>query len=117
MPRALRRLKEEPTQRLPLLRGGRDPAPHFDPAHSPIPPLVLPRPTSSRLYQRRLVGRGYARIGKSIEPVRGEAWAGVALDVSGPQQLIDQAIAFAPSWGYAYADCRSTHLHIWGGLP
>jgi hypothetical protein len=35
------------------------------------------------------LGSGYPLIGESIEPVRREAWAGVALDVSGLQQFID----------------------------
>ena len=42
-----------------------------------------------------LLGRGYAPIGEPVEPVRGKAWAGVGLDVSGPQQFIDQAIALS----------------------
>ena len=36
------RLKGKPTHRLPLLKSGRDPPPHFDPAHSPILSLVQP---------------------------------------------------------------------------
>jgi hypothetical protein len=64
-----------------------------------------------------LVGRGYAQGGKSVQAVRGKAWAWVALEVSVPQQFIDQAIAFAPARVHAYADCRSTHGHVWGWLP
>jgi hypothetical protein len=43
MTRTLRRLEEKPTQRLPLLRSGRDPAPHVDSARSPHPPRRGPR--------------------------------------------------------------------------
>src|SRR5215207_5623775 len=64
-----------------------------------------------------LVGCGYAPVGKSVQPVRGKAGAGVALEVSIPQQFIDQAIAFAPARVHAYADSRSSHHHVWGGLP
>jgi hypothetical protein len=39
------------------------------------------------------------------------------LEVSGLQQFIDQAIAFALAGVHAYADCRSTHHHVWGWLP
>ena len=63
------------------------------------------------------VGRGYARIGKSVQPMRSKARAGIALEVSVPQQFIDQAIAFAPAGVNAYADCRTTDPHVWGGLP
>jgi hypothetical protein len=49
--------------------------------------------------------------------VGGKAWAGVVLDVSGPQQFIDQLFAFASDGVHAYAECRPTHLHVWGGLP
>jgi hypothetical protein len=80
--------------------------------------LVQSRPTSRlRLRQRRLVGRGHARISKSVQPVRGKAGAGVGLEVSGLQQFIDQAIALAPARVHTYADCCSTHLHVFGGLP
>src|SRR5215207_5025832 len=47
MSRTLRRVKEKPTQRLPLLRSGRDPAPPFDPAKlalTAIVSLVEPHP-------------------------------------------------------------------------
>jgi hypothetical protein len=64
-----------------------------------------------------LVSRGYTRISKSVEAVRGKAGAGVALEVSAPQQLLDQGMAFAPARVHAYADCRSTHHHVWGWLP
>src|SRR5215210_9285521 len=40
MPRALRRLKEKPTQWLPLLRSGRDPAPPIDLVRFFHPPRV-----------------------------------------------------------------------------
>ena len=63
-----------------------------------------------------LVSRGYTRISKSVQPVRGKAGAGVALEVSAPQQLLDQGMAFAPARVHAYADCRSTH-HVWGWVP
>src|SRR5215213_11587104 len=46
MTRTSRRLKEKPTQRLPLLRSGRDPAPPFDPAKlaltDPVPRSTAP---------------------------------------------------------------------------
>src|SRR5215204_7590877 len=46
MTRTSRRLKEKPTQRLPLLRSGRDPAPPFDPAKlamtDPVPRSSAP---------------------------------------------------------------------------
>jgi hypothetical protein len=64
-----------------------------------------------------LVGCGYAQGGKSVQPVRGKAGTGIALDVSAPQQFIDQAIAFAPARVHAYADSRSTHHHVWGWVP
>jgi hypothetical protein len=60
---------------------------------------------------------GYAPVGEPVEPVRGEARAGVAPDVPAPQQLIDQAIAFETAGIHAYADCRTTDLHIRSGLP
>src|ERR687894_1161187 len=60
-----------------------------------------------------LVGCGYTPVGKSVQAVRGKAGAGVALEVSTPQQLLDQAIAFAPARVHAYTDCRSTHHHVW----
>jgi len=60
------------------------------------------------------VGCGYAQGGKSVQPVRGKAGAGIALEVSVPQQFIDQAIAFAPARDDAHANSRSTHHHVWG---
>jgi hypothetical protein len=39
------------------------------------------------------------------------------LEVSAPQQLLDQAIAFAPARVDAYADCRFTHRHVSLGSP
>ena len=42
-------------------------------------------------------GRGYARIGKSVQPVRGKAGAGIASDVSATQQLVDQGTTLAPA--------------------
>src|SRR5215208_363233 len=52
---------------------------------------------------------GCAPIGESIEPVRGKARGGVGLDVSGLQQFIDAAIAFASARVDAYAECCSSH--------
>ena len=63
------------------------------------------------------VGRDYAPVGESVQPVRGKAWAWVMLDVPGPQQLVDQDIAFDTAWIYSYADRCCTHLYVWGGLP
>ena len=76
-----------------------------------------PEPLSYRTGAICFVGCGYAQGGKSVEAVRGKAGAGIALDVSTPQQFIDQAIAFAPARDHAYADSRSTHHHVWGRLP
>jgi len=39
------------------------------------------------------------------------------VDETGVQQLIDQTVAFGTAGNYACADSRSTHLHVWGGLP
>src|SRR5215218_2872509 len=78
-------------------RAGADP--------STLLPLVQSPPTP-HLYERRLVGRGYTRIGKSVEPVRGKAGAGIALELSGLPQFIDQGTAFAPARVQAYANCR-----------
>src|SRR5215204_194118 len=78
--------------------------------------LVHPYPTP-RLFERRLIGRDYARIGEPVKPVRCKARAGIALEVSVPQQLIDQGSALAPARGQAYADCRWPHLHVWGTPP
>ena len=39
------------------------------------------------------------------------------MEVSGPQQFIDQGIALAPAGVYAYAEGRSAHLHASGALP
>src|SRR5919112_3376767 len=64
-----------------------------------------------------LLGGAYTPVSESIEPVRRKAWAGVDLDVSGLQQFIDQAIAFASARVHAYAECRSSHNHVWGGAP
>src|SRR5215207_7852895 len=64
-----------------------------------------------------LLGCGYASVGHSVQPVRGKARARVGSDVSGLQQFIDQVLAFAPARVHAYADCRSTHLHVGGGVP
>src|SRR5215203_7387927 len=64
-----------------------------------------------------LLGGGYASVGESVQPVRGKARAWVGSDVSGLQQFINQVIAFASARVHAYADCRSTHLHVWGGVP
>ena len=72
---------------------------------STLPPLVQSPPTP-HLYERRLVGYRYTRIGKSVQPVRGKAGAGIALEVSGPQQFIDQGTTLTPARVYAYADCR-----------
>src|SRR5215212_2424997 len=72
---------------------------------STLPPLVQSPPTP-RLCERRVVGYLYTRIGKSVEPVRGKAGAGIALEVSGPQQFIDQGTTLTPARVYAYADCR-----------
>src|SRR5215218_11486272 len=36
-----------------------------------------------------LLGSAYTPVGYSVQPVRRKAWAGVVLDVSGLQQLID----------------------------
>src|SRR5215210_8759522 len=43
-------------------------------------PLLFPvqSPSTPRLFERRLVGRGYARIGESVKPVRCKTGAGVA---------------------------------------
>src|SRR5215212_1690566 len=87
-----------------------------------------PRPLYARLSLSRsgvglsllgcvLLGGAYTPVGESIQPVRSKARAGVALDVSGLQQFIDQAIAFAPARIHAYAECRSSHHHVWGGVP
>src|SRR5215216_5815331 len=71
MTRTSRRLKEKPTQRVPLLRSGRDPAPPFDPAQlaltdplprstapcaSPLP--ALPLPPLRRRGVSTILGRG-----------------------------------------------------------
>src|SRR5918994_653152 len=64
-----------------------------------------------------LVGCGYTPVGESVHAVRGKAGAGVALEVSAPQQLLHQGMAFASARVHAYAECRSTHLHVWGWLP
>jgi hypothetical protein len=40
-------------------------------------------------YLLSLACSDYAPVGEPVEPVLGEAWARVASDVSGPQQLID----------------------------
>src|SRR5215217_1307219 len=71
MTRTSRRLTEKPTQRLPLLRSGRDPAPPFDPAKlaltDPVPrstapcaslPSALPLPPLRRRGLSTIVGRG-----------------------------------------------------------
>src|SRR5215203_1692718 len=92
---------------------------------SPSPPYELapPGPLYALLSVCRsepglsLVGCGYAQVGKSVQTVRGKAGAWVALEVSVPQQFLDQAIAFAPARVHAYADCRSTHHHVRGWLP
>src|ERR671911_722173 len=88
----------------------------------PSPPYLLepPRPLYALLSLYpigpglSLVGCGYAQGGKSVQAVRGKAGAWVALEVSVPQQFIDQAIAFAPPRVHAYADSRTTHHHVWG---
>src|SRR5215203_6255831 len=64
-----------------------------------------------------LVACGYTPVGESVQAVCGKAGAGVALEVSAPQQLLDQGMAFAPARVHAYADCRSTHGYEWGWLP
>ena len=89
-------------------RAGADP--------SPLLSLVQPHPTP-RLDQRRLVGCGHPRIGESVQPVGGKAGAGIALEVSRPQQFLDQDTAFTPAGFHAYADRRCPHLHVWGGRP
>jgi hypothetical protein len=84
------------------------------------PLLLLPlvqSPPTPRLFERRLIGRTYARIGESVQPVRGKTVAGIALKISGPQQFIDQGSTFAPTRVQAYADCRCPHLHVGGGFP
>src|SRR5215213_6237577 len=81
---------------------------------SPSPVLSLVQsPPTPHLFERRLIGRAYAQGGKSVQPVRGKAGAGVASEVSVPQQFIDQAIAFAPARVHAYTYSRSTHHHVW----
>src|SRR5215208_6628500 len=72
---------------------------------SPLLPLVQSPPTP-RLFEHRLVSRDYARIGESVKPVRGKAGAGIALEVSRPQQFLDQDTAFTPAGFHAYADRR-----------
>src|ERR671920_2130760 len=79
----------------------------------PGPPLCALLRASRSAVGLSLLG-GCAPIGESIEPVRGKARAGVGLDVSGLQQFIDQAIAFATPRVHAYAECRSSHRHVWG---
>src|SRR5215210_8016492 len=66
---------------------------------STLPPLVQSPPTP-HLYERRLVGYRYTRIGKSVQPGRGKAGAGIALEVSGPQQFIDQGTTLTPARVY-----------------
>src|SRR5215213_7397148 len=83
---------------------------------STLLPLVQSPPTP-HLHERRLVGRGYTRIGKSVQPVRGKGGAGITLKVSGLQQFIDQGTTLAPARVQAYADRRCPHLHVWGGVP
>src|SRR5215212_4175037 len=89
---------------------------------SPPYQLALPEPLCAFLCLYpigpglSLVGCGYAQGGKSVQPVRGKAGAGVASDVSVPQQFIDQTIAFASARVHAYADSCSTHHHVWGGV-
>src|SRR5215207_3404500 len=91
------------------------------PADAEPPPCGLLGPSRSgvglSLLGCGLLGGAYTPVGESIEPVRRKARAGVGSEVSGLQQFIDQAIAFAPARVHAYADCRSTHSHVWGGLP
>jgi hypothetical protein len=70
-----------------------------------LPPFVQSLLTP-RLFERRLLGRGNARVGESVQPVRGKAGTGIALEVSIPQQFIDQCTALAPSRVQAYADRR-----------
>jgi hypothetical protein len=82
---------------------------------SPLLSLVLPHP-APRLFERRLIGRDYARIGESVKPVRCKTGAGIALKMSGLQQFIDQGTTFAPARVYAYADCCCPHLHVGGGF-
>src|SRR5215210_2558642 len=76
-------------------------------------PGSLPRRTGATCF----VGRGYAPVGKSVQPVRGKAGAGIALEIISLQQFIYQDTAFNPAGIQAYADCRCPHLHVWGGLP
>jgi len=81
-----------------------------------MPSVWPPEPSCSGVGLSGLVGHGYAQVSKSVQPVRGKTGAGIALKVSGPQKFIDQGTTLAPTGVQAYADRRSPHLHVGGGV-
>src|SRR5215211_6679948 len=85
--------------------------------HTTTASVCPPEPLQRTAWGSSLLGRGYAPVGEPVEPVRGEARAWVAPDVPAPQQLIEKAIAFGSAGIHAYAECRTTDLHIRSGLP
>src|SRR5829696_4615033 len=76
---------------------------------SPRPLYALLRLYRSGVGLSLLVSCGYARIGESVEPVRGKAGAWVSFNVSTPQQLLEQGIELALFGLQAYAARRSPH--------
>src|ERR687890_329940 len=86
------------------------------PSDNPTPPGPPSAPL--RLYRSgvmlSLLSCGYAPVGDAVQSVHGKARAWVGLNVSSPQQLLEQVIEFSLFGLHAYAEGRCVRRGVSG---